>query len=157
MTAATAKTTPRDRWFLGTLLRVLADGDDTAGALSVMEQHARRGFSPPRHVHRHEDTALLVLDGDITAVVGDERVQMTSGGFVWLPRGVPHTFRVDSDTVRQLEFILPSGVERFHVLASDPASSLDLPPAAVPDIPRLLAAAEGYDLEMVGPPLGPAD
>jgi quercetin dioxygenase-like cupin family protein len=157
MTTTITEPTLRDRWFLGTLLRVLADGDDTAGTFTVMEQRAPKGFSPPLHVHRREDTALLVLEGNITVVVGRERMQVGSGGFVWLPRDVPHTFRVDSDTVRQLELITPSGVERFHVLASDPASSLDLPPAAPPDIPRLLAAAESYLLEMVGPPLGPAD
>ena len=40
-------TTERNRWFLGTLLRILADSSDTGGQLAVMEQRARRGFSPP--------------------------------------------------------------------------------------------------------------
>src|ERR671918_1305058 len=113
-------TSARNRWFLGTLLRIVADGDDTAGQLAVVEQRARRGFSPPRHVHHREDTALVVLDGAITVIVGDERVELGPGGFVWLPRDVPHTFRVDSETVHQIELATPAGIEEFHVEASDP-------------------------------------
>lgn len=155
--SVTTPITHRDRWFLGTLLQIRAGGADTGGQLAVMEQHARRGFSPPRHVHHREDTALLVLDGAITAVVGDERSQIGPGGFVWLPRGVPHTFRVDSDTVRQIEVITPTGFEGFHLDTSDPAELLELPPPAEPDIPRLLAAIGSYGAEIVGPPLGPQD
>jgi quercetin dioxygenase-like cupin family protein len=144
----------RDRWFLGTLLRVLADGESTGGQLAVMEQQARRGFSPPTHLHRREDTALLVLDGAITAVVGDTRVEVGPGGFVWLPRDVPHTFRVDSDTARLLELVTPAGFEHFHLDTSDPAPAPEIPPPAEPDIPRILGAVGRYEAEIVGPPLG---
>jgi quercetin dioxygenase-like cupin family protein len=151
------ETVERDRWFIGTLLRILADGDDTGGQLAVMEQRARRGFSPPRHVHHREDTAVVVLDGTITVVLGDQRSQAVAGDLVWLPRGIPHTFRVDSDVVRQLELITPAGFERFHVDTSEPAGSRDLPPPTNPDIPRLLDAIGSYGAEIVGPPLGPGD
>jgi mannose-6-phosphate isomerase-like protein (cupin superfamily) len=150
-------TTERNRWFLGTLLRILADSSDTGGQLAVMEQRARRGFSPPRHVHHREDTALLVLEGVITAVVGEVRRSVGPDELMWLPRDVPHTFRVDSDTVRQLEFITPAGFEGFHLDTSDAAPALEIPPPAEPDIPQLLAAIAGYGAEIVGPPLGPND
>lgn len=88
----TTSTNERDRWFLGTFLRILARAGDTDGQLGVMEQLAPQGFSPPLHVHHREDTALLVLDGAITAVVGDERFELGPGGFVWLPE----TFRTHS-------------------------------------------------------------
>jgi hypothetical protein len=74
-----------------------------------------------------------------------------------LPRDVPHTFRVDSETVRQLEFVTPAGFERFHVDASDAAPAAELPPPSEPDIPRLLSAIDGYNAEIIGPPLGPDD
>lgn len=145
----------RDRWFAGTLLRIVAAGADTGGALAVMEQRARRGFSPPRHVHHGEDSALLVLEGRITVDIGGHLRQVDAGGFVWLPRDVPHTFRVDSDTVHQLELITPAGFERFHLEASDPAEELDVPPPGEPDIDRLVAAIGPYDAQIIGPPLGP--
>lgn len=154
---ATTVTTDRDRWFLGTLLRVVADGAGTGGQLAVLEQHAPGGFSPPLHVHHREASALLVLDGVITVVVGEERSEVGPGGFMWLPRDVPHTFRVDSDMVHQLELITPAGFEQFHVDISEPAARLELPVPTEPNIPRLLEAIGPYDAEIIGPPLGPTD
>jgi quercetin dioxygenase-like cupin family protein len=156
-TDMTSTTTERDRWFLGTFLRILADKSDTGDQLGLMEQVAPQGFSPPLHVHHREDTALLVLEGAITAVVGDERLELGPGGFVWLPRDVPHTFRVDTETVRQLELITPAGIEQFHIDSSDPAPAAELPPRGEPDIARLVDAITRYDAEIIGPPLGPDD
>lgn len=151
--------TPADRshWFLGTRIELRAAAADTSGQLAVFEQLAPRGFSPPRHVHHREDSALLVLEGQITVLVGDDRHVLGDGGFVWLPRDVVHTFRVDSETVRQLELVTPAGFEEFHVAAGDPASGPGLPVPAPPDIDRLLTVIESYGAEIVGPPLGPRD
>ena len=153
MLAATVLDADRDRWFAGTLLRILADTGDTGGGLTVMEQRARRGFSPPLHVHHREETAILVLEGELTvAVDGDERV-VSGGGFVWLPRNVPHCFRIDSDEAHFLEFATPGGVEGFHLDASDVAETPTLPADAEPDVPRMLGAASGYGIDILGPPM----
>ena len=146
--------TQRDRWFVGSLVRILADAGETDGRLGVFEQRARRGFSPPMHVHGREDTALYVIDGAITLVVGDDRRTAGTGDLVWLPRDVAHTFRVDSEEARLLEIITPGGFEAYHVDASDPAPRWELPPEAEPDIGRLVAAIGPYGAELVGPPLG---
>lgn len=154
MNRAPLQTTVTDeRWFVGTLVRVVAGAAETGGALMVMEQRARRGFSPPRHVHRKEDTALWVRSGRITVEVGDRTHVVEDGGFVWLPRDVPHTFRVDSEDVELVELATPGGIEGFHLDASDPAPVPDLPPPGEPDVPRLLATAGPYDVAIVGPPL----
>ena len=143
----------RDRWFLGTLLRVIAGADDTDGGLTVMEQLAPKNFSPPLHVHRLEDTALLVLDGRVTVRRGDEEWQLGAGEMAWLPRDVPHCFRVDSDVAHLLELATPAGIEGFHLDASDPAPRLEMPPPGPPDVERMLSAASRYQAELVGPPL----
>src|SRR5688500_15389130 len=93
----------RDRWFVGTWLRVLARASDTDGQLSVAEQRAPLGFSPPLHVHEHEQTALLLLAGALTIRLGDEERTLGPGAVAWLPKGVPHTFRVDSEEAHLLE------------------------------------------------------
>lgn len=152
MEISTSASTDDLRWFVGTLNRVVAGADDTAGAFGLMEQWAERGFSPPLHVHHREDSALVVLDGTIEVHRGDETVQASAGDFVFLPRDVPHTFLVTSDA-HFLELVTPGGFERFHLVASDPAPAVTLPPAGPPDIGRLIAALPEFDAELLGPPL----
>ncbi len=144
-----------DRWFLGTQLRILADANATGGAMTVMEQRAPFGFSPPLHVHDREDTALLVLAGRLTVRIGDDERVVGPGELAWLPRQVPHTFRVDSDEVHLIELATPSGVEEFHREASEPAQGDVLPPPAMPDVPRLAAAFARHGGEILGPPMHP--
>lgn len=153
MLDSTTGALPRDRWFAGTLLRIVADASHTGGALSVMEQRAAAGFSPPLHVHHREDTALLVLDGTLTVRVGDAERVLAPGGFCWLPRDVAHTFRVDSDEAHFLEFATPSGIEGFHLDASDPADAVALPPPSAPDVGRLVSAIAPYGADIIGPPM----
>jgi quercetin dioxygenase-like cupin family protein len=151
---STRPPTPTDaRWFVGTLVRIVAGAAETGGSMMVMEQRARRGFSPPRHVHRNEDTALWVRSGRLTVEIGDRTEVVTDGGFVWLPRDVPHTFRVDSDEVDLVELATPGGIEGFHVDASDPAADAGLPPDDAPDVARLVAATAPYAVEIIGPPM----
>ena len=42
-------------WYSGWLLTFLATGDDTGGRFALMEQVARQGNVPPRHIHHRED------------------------------------------------------------------------------------------------------
>jgi quercetin dioxygenase-like cupin family protein len=151
--ATPASDSTGQRWFLGTLLRIVADSSDTAGQLSIMHQRARRGFSPPRHVHHREDTAMYVISGSLTVERGDDLVDLPAGGFVWLPRDVPHSFSVDSAEAEFLEFVTPAGFEQFHVDISDPAPYNEIPEPTEPDIGRILAAIGRYGADVVGPPM----
>ena len=153
----THTTITRDRWFAGTYTRIVAEAADTAGQLGVLEQRSRRGFSPPLHVHHREDTAMLILAGALTVAIGDDRRHAGPGDFVWLPRDVPHTFRVDSDEVHLLEFITPAGFEAFHVATSEPAAAPVLPEPSEPDVPRMLAVIDDYGAEIIGPPMSASD
>jgi hypothetical protein len=69
--------------------------------------------------------------------------------------GVPHTFRVDSETARVLVLSTPAGLERFVRDGSFPATAPTLPP---PDAPRrsadeLAAIFHAHGQVNVGPPL----
>src|SRR5579875_2962899 len=54
-------------------------------------------FGPPLHVHHGEDELLQILQGTVRVVCADADEVLTPGGFAYLPRGVPHTFWVQSD------------------------------------------------------------
>ena len=59
--AATPDNSRDALWHLGGLLRIRAYGAATDGALAILEEHARRGYRTPAHVHTREDETLYVL------------------------------------------------------------------------------------------------
>jgi len=142
----------RDRWFLGTRMHFHATADDTGGALTVVEQEMPEGFSPPRHVHAHEDGVLFVLEGALTVEIGAERRTVKASESVVLPKGVPHTFRAQVPS-RILEVSTPGGADGFYVENGIPAERAGLPIPSPPDIPRLVESARRRDVEIVGPPM----
>ena len=144
------------RWFLDTWMKVLCDGDSTGGAMSIIDWQGGAGFSPPLHVHHDEDAAMLVLEGTLTVLIGDAERHCGPGDVAWLPRDVPHTFRVESSTAHYLEIITPAGFETFHVEGSREVTGDSFLPEPVPvDVPGLIAAAAEHNCDIIGPPMGP--
>ena len=149
-------TTGTDIWFAGTFMRVLADAGSTGGQFALLEQWAPAGFSPPLHVHEHEDQMFYVLAGELTVRLGEDERTVAAGETAWLPRGTPHTFRVDSDGARLLEISTPAGFERFHVELAEPATERRIPDPGPLDVPAMAAASARYGCDIIGPPMSPA-
>jgi hypothetical protein len=100
-----------------------------------------------------------VLDGRLTIKSGDDRFELDAGGSAVVPMGIPHTFRVDSETARVLVLSTPAGLERMVRDGSVPAEDRALPPADAPrpspeEIERIF---ERHGQANLGPPLGPDD
>lgn len=140
-------------WYLGWLLRVRLDATDTGGALAIADELGRAGLATPMHRHSREDETLVVLDGEVTAWIGDETHQARAGDALWLPRGVAHGFRVDSDTARILNLLTPAGFEAFFRDIGEPARADELPPTSTfpPDAARMAAVAASLGVEILGP------
>ncbi len=146
-------------WFIGMLVSLLADSKETGGRFGLMEFVVRKGGEPPRHVHRREDEAFYVLEGEIVCYVGEEIHGAGPGTFVFLPRDVPHSFAVETDAARVLVLVAPGGFEGFFRTPqfSEPARALELPPTpeGPPDVEALVAEMGRYGSEVVGPPGAP--
>jgi len=142
-------------WHLDTLMTFKALSEDTGGRLCAWEQLLPHRSSPPLHVHHADDEAWFVLDGSLTFQVGDAFWTAEAGAFVWAPRGLQHTFRVDSPTARLLALAVPGGFDRFAQATGRPADAPTLPPPpdGPPDMGRLVAAAREHGVEVLGPPL----
>jgi quercetin dioxygenase-like cupin family protein len=142
-------------WHLDTLKTFLAVAGDTGGRLTAWEELLPQGSSPPLHVHADADEAWFVLDGDLTFQVGDRTWSAEPGAFVWAPRAVPHTFRVDSPSARLIGLAVPGGFDRFVLATGRPAEAATLPPPpeGPPDLAGLVAAAREHGMEILGPPL----
>src|SRR3954454_12483805 len=95
------------------------EGDQAGGDWSVVEWHLRAGDEPPIHTHTREDETLYVLDGSITAFVGDQRIDVAAGSYAALAKDVPHGLTVRGDEVRRLITLEPVGAESFFVPRDD--------------------------------------
>jgi quercetin dioxygenase-like cupin family protein len=143
-------------WFLDTLVTFPVERGSDA-SVSVIESLAPQGDSPPLHVHLDEDEVFHVLEGELTLLVGGETARLGPGGTGLAPRGVAHTYRVDSQRARWLVVTTGGSFEGFVRAASRPAEAPDLPePSGPPSDDEQRAFAElcrGYGIELVGPPL----
>lgn len=90
------------------------DGEDTAGALSIVEHPFEVGAIVPPHVHTLEDEISIVLDGEIGFRSNDQEVVLGAGGYIIKPRGEVHAmWNAGSTRARMIEVITPAGFERF--------------------------------------------
>jgi quercetin dioxygenase-like cupin family protein len=90
---------------------VKASAESTGGSITLVDSQTSGGA--PLHVHRNEDECFYVLDGRIIVRCGEERWEIGPGGFVFLPRGIPHAWDVLGDEARLLIITTPGGFEQF--------------------------------------------
>lgn len=64
--------------------------------LAFVEYTTRTGEEPSDHTHATEDEIFYVLRGEITFRCGDDTFEMEEGGFVFLPHGMEHGYRIRS-------------------------------------------------------------
>lgn len=145
----------RSAWYLGWLLTFLATGEETGGRFSLTEVIGRRDHSvaPPPHIHRREEECFYVIEGAITCYFGGDVIDVPAGGFIVLPRDVPHRYEIASHEARLLNVCAPAGFEGFYRAMSTPAAEIVLPPRpeGLPDIARLLAVAADFGVEILPP------
>lgn len=142
-------------WYMNSLMTIVATGEETAGRFALVEATMRQGDGPPRHIHRREDELFYLLDGEATIYVGDETINATPGACAFLPRGIPHTFRVNSEQARTLVLITPAGFEKWFTEFGEPAQAMTVPPpAAEPsysDVELMIEVGKRYGLEFLPP------
>jgi quercetin dioxygenase-like cupin family protein len=143
------------RWWLGSLATIKATAEDTGGRYALIEVQEPAGVQAPLHVHHAEDEAFWVLEGRVTFTVGEDTMEAGPGTFVFAPRDVPHTYRVDSEDARLLFILSPGGMEGFIRASSEPATTRTIPPSEgvydEGDMERLMELAREYGAEILAP------
>jgi quercetin dioxygenase-like cupin family protein len=143
----------RHLWTMGMLMTVKASADETGDACSAMEMTFPPNVGPPMHIHRREAELNYVLRGAMKFRCGDDELDCEAGGFVFLPKDMPHAFKSGPDGATMLAIALPGGIEGLYEKVGEVASEPVLP-TAPPDIPGWLEHAASFGVEVTGPPLG---
>jgi len=145
-------------WFLNSLVTVRVSTAEGEDGISVLEHHVPHGFSPPLHLHRTEDEVLHGLEGEFRVKVQEQEHRLCAGDVLIMPKGVPHTYRVESaQGGRCMTITVRGDFERFVRAMSRPAERPELPEPAGPPSGAVLEAlrttAAKHGIEFVGPSL----
>ena len=141
-------------WWKSGRVAVKAGGAETGHAFSQIETDDPRGSGPPLHLHHNEDETFYVLEGEVTVLVGGERIDLEAGDYLFGPRGIAHAYVVRSERARMLVTASPSGVEEVFVSLGVPVTGAEPPKDAVmPPMDELVRRFAGYGCEILGPPL----
>lgn len=127
-------------------MRVLAEGGQTAGGLSMLEATEPPHFGPPMHIHHDAAEAFYVLDGEYVIFIEDEQTRCPAGSFVYIPRAVRHGFRVGDVPSRKLNIFLPAAMIGYF----DELASANAAPGGA-DEATFSRIAERYAVEMLEP------
>ena len=136
----------RSVWVVGDLYTFLATGEDTNGAYALIHALVPPGSGPPPHIHRREDEAFFILEGQVAIHVDGRDLSATAGAWVTLPKGTLHAFKnIGPTPAKMLILVNPSGLERYFTEVGHASKEESVTPAA---IETLLAVAPKYGLEV---------
>jgi quercetin dioxygenase-like cupin family protein len=122
------------------------DGEDTGGALSIVEHPFAVGALVPPHIHTLEDEYSIVLEGEIGFRSEDQEVVLGAGGYIIKPRGEVHAmWNAGKTPARMIEVISPAGFERFF------RELTDMTAIGRPDPTDVAKLAERYELPFAQP------
>jgi quercetin dioxygenase-like cupin family protein len=142
-------------WFLNTLHILLAKSQSTGGAYSLIHVTATPDFATPYHVHHIEDEAFYVLDGEFTFFCDRQKTVLGSGGYIFLPRGVPHGLKCSSEKdSRILIQVMPGtdvGFIGMMLEMAVPATERVLRNPTTPDLQRLEIVCKKNKIDILGP------
>jgi len=138
-------------WAGKTTFDLILDSSQTAGSIALLDQWGELGDTTPMHIHHGEAEIFYVLEGDIVAWAGDERMSVGQGGAIYLPAELRHAFGIVSATARLISVTAPAGFAGFVRAAGIPVDG-DVPMSWEFDLGTLMAAAAQHQIEIVGPP-----
>jgi len=125
-------------------------GEQTGSDVTVAMAITPPGGGPPPHMHRNEHEIFIIESGEIELWSDGEWTPAAPGSVVFLPKGVPHSFRNAGSTPSRMWVVAtPSGFESFFGKCSKEFAA-----GGPPDMDRLLQICAEHGIEVLGPPPG---
>jgi quercetin dioxygenase-like cupin family protein len=136
-------------WLNGGTLAILLDAAATDGQLMMGRFDVSEGEAPPYHQHQHEDEIFLLIKGTALVWCDDQEYELAEGGVVFLPKRVPHGYRITSKKADLLMINTPAGIEGMFRETGRDKSTPSPPGFEVTPDP---AIADKYGNIVLGPP-----
>ena len=120
-------------WFGTTLVSIPVSFRDGTGQTAVIENWPPFGDRPPLHINHSLDEVFVVLKGLLRVVLDFRPMILNAGDRALAPKGVAHTYRVESaDGAKFLAITTGGDFEAMVRRASRPATQAGLPAAMAP-------------------------
>lgn len=94
------------------MFTIKAASAETAGALAIWDVTTRKGEEPNLYMH-DEDEIFYALSGSLTFHCDGKSFKVKDKGFVFLPRGIPHRYTIDSEEARLIGLSTPSEFDDY--------------------------------------------
>jgi quercetin dioxygenase-like cupin family protein len=128
-----------------------ATSAETGGAFIMLEDRMVRGKTTPLHLHRNEDEAIYVIEGELLVHIEGQEHRVGPGGLFFAPRGVPHAFMVTSETAHVLAWQTPGTGESFYRDAGEPVATPEDAGRPADWVRLRLVAERSESIELLGP------
>jgi mannose-6-phosphate isomerase-like protein (cupin superfamily) len=129
-------------WYLGGQRIINALGERIGGAFRLTEFVTPAGTFVAR-MHKKEDEALYVIEGEATIACGGQVFPVSTGTFLFLPCDVPYYMEVStSSSFRYLTWMTPAGFAHDVTKMGNPNTALLLAPPLAPDQAKVQRLAD---------------
>ena len=138
-------------WIDGGTLAILLDGKATNGQLMIGRFDVSEGEAPPYHKHTREDEVFMLIKGTALVWCDDQEMELSEGGIIYLPKGIPHGYRITSRKADLLMINTPAGIEGMFRYAGRDKSEPRPDGFEIPT-ERFAEAAQQFGNVILGPP-----
>ena len=102
----------------GNQRQTMVNGDLGAPDLTVFELDVPPGGEIPIHIHPGHEECMVILEGSLEALVGDDVTQVGPGDTVLAPGDIKHSLVNKSDKPAKFMAIFPTTNVQRHFLES---------------------------------------
>ncbi len=125
------------------------------GAYALFEVKGPGGLAAPMHHHQAEEEGFYIARGEVTIFLGSDERVLGAGGFALAPRGIPHSFRLETPDATLLLLVSPGPAHEamFREMGSPVGTaSAQGTAGGPPDLAEMGRVAAAHGTQIVGPP-----